>query len=249
MSSSSPATMASSPAESTSPSAGPAVSPANSTPVSASQFITEKMRNTRDALLTDGIYLGTADIANKVKWVRVDNGDILVTATTADTMEHAQTDHAADPDENPLPDVPPAILSAVVLITEDDFWMTSCGMWKGSTSACPTFADVKPTCTGGAPNHEVFTNDFRTVCGNVTAIMEQGRTAGFSNIKGIKVNGADGKTKLKFRHILFEVHLIFNISLHQLTPSLQSIEDSPRSTPRPDVLADVGTSGTYSRQH
>lgn len=196
-------------------------SAATATPVSAVELLAEKLRNAREALISKSIYLGTRGAAAGLKWQRTGRAgreDLLVTAETAAAVDEAQAAHDAHPENTPSPDISPAILSAVVLITEDDFWMTSCGMWKGPTQATPTFADVKPTCTGAAPPHEVFAADFPITCENITAIMEMGRTAGFTEVKGIKVNAIGGAPKLKFRHVLFEVHLYLYVLI---LPSLK----------------------------
>ena len=43
------------------------------------------------------------------------------------------------------PSLSPAILSMVVHITSDNFWMTP---WKGPTPFCENFLDVKLSCSG-----------------------------------------------------------------------------------------------------
>lgn len=226
-------TLTSTPSRPPSPSTKSTSSSAHANPVSAFKYLAEKLRNARDALVAKGLYLGTGGIANEVKWAPVGHGHLLVTTETAEMIQHAQDDHAADPDANPMPDVSPAILSAVVLITEEDFWMTSCGMWKGPTAITPTFADVKPTCTGGSPDHELFANDFRTVCGNVNTVMNMGRTPGFKNIKGVKVGTANGlNPKLKFRHVLFEVSDIpYFESQHLLIVHISALMIHPMTLP------------------
>ncbi|KAF7984151.1 hypothetical protein HWV62_16808 [Athelia sp. TMB] len=179
-------------------------SPATSPAVSASEFLAEKLRNARDALIARGSYLGVTGVADGYRWERVGRTNKLVTAAAATAHREAQIEYAANPDSNPVPEISPAVLSAVVLITEDDFYMTSCGMWNGPTTAARTFADVKPTCTGAQPDHAVFANDFPAVCENITALMEKARTPGFKDVKGVKVNTGGSGIKIKFRHVLFE---------------------------------------------
>ncbi|KAM6490375.1 hypothetical protein JOM56_014139 [Amanita muscaria] len=85
----------------------------------------------------------------------------------------------------------------VVQISEDDFWLTSCGMYKGPSLMVPTLAKVKPTCVGVAPKHDVFTGDFKRASETIKNLMENAIT---KDRKGILVPGG----KIKFRHVLFE---------------------------------------------
>ena len=52
-------------------------------------------------------------------------------------------------------------------------------MWKGPTEAAKSFADVKLTCMGQVPTHDIFADDFKTVLKNVTDLIHMGRTEGF----------------------------------------------------------------------
>ena len=55
--------------------------------------------------------------------------------------------HEINTETTPVPEYSPAVLSAVVHISDDDFWMTSCGNWNGPHHFCQRFSDVKLTCT------------------------------------------------------------------------------------------------------
>lgn len=192
-------------------------SPTNSSPtrptpsspsVSATAgFLNEKLRNAREALVSSdkAIYLGVPDKLRDLRWVRVGNADLLVTEESAAEYLEAQQALQADP-EAPAPGAPKsAVLSAVVHIPAEDYWLTSDGMWKGPTDAAKTFADVKPSCTGQAPTNEVFSGDFTNVLKHMRTILDLARTKGFQQSKGVLVNGFGGIPKIKFRHILFNV--------------------------------------------
>jgi hypothetical protein len=172
----------------------------------AAGFLAEKLENARIALVEKGLYLGVPDVAAKVTWIRTGHADTLVTADAAAAFNEAHKSHASDPSA-PKPSPPdPAIVSAVVFIPSEDYWLTSCGMWKEPTIAAASLADVKPTCTGQTPEHKVFADDFKILLKNVEAILEKRRTEGFKEMKGFLTKSAlTGKTKLRFRHILFEV--------------------------------------------
>lgn len=191
----------------------------SATPTSAATagFLNEKLSNAHKALISSNkvTYLGTPDKPNGLQWVRIGKAKLLVKEQSATKYLEAQQAVQANPDA-PLPETPQsAVLSAVVHIPAEDYWLTSDGMWKGSTDAVKTFADVKPSCTGEAPNHEVFLGDFENVLKHLQKILDMAHTEGFKNSKGILVNGMGGKPKIKFRHILFKVSLkLVSIVLH-----------------------------------
>ena len=81
-------------------------------------------------------------------------------------------------------------------------------MWKGPTEAAKSFTDVKPTCMGQVPEHDIFADDFKTVLKNVTDIINMGCTEGFKERRGVLMD-SKVNPRLKFRHILFEVRKIF----------------------------------------
>ena len=167
-------------------------------------YIAEKLQNARQALIAKGLYLGTPDLTGKLAWDRDGKAERLVTVEAAETAAAAHKIYAADPNA-PEPTAPePAILSAVVKISEDDYWLTSCGMWKGPTEAAKLFADVKPTCMGQIPDHDVFADDFKIVLKNITEIINMGCTKGFKDRKGV-LTGSKENHRLKFHHILFDV--------------------------------------------
>ena len=168
-------------------------------------YLKEKMCNARTALLEKGLYLGDTSIINQVSWVRIGKADRLVTNNAATEYRSACDLFAADPEAQAPPTPDPAVLSAVIFIPEEDYWLTSDAGWKGPTAAATSFADVKPSCTGQKPEHEVFAPDFVVVLRNVKDLLEKGRTKGFPEIKGVVVKSNTGASKLKFHHILFEV--------------------------------------------
>lgn len=198
-------------------------------------FLNEKLRNAREALvLSDkAIYLGLPDKLSDLRWVRVGNADLLVTEESAAEYLEAQQALQADPGA-PAPSAPKsAVLSAVVHIPAEDYWLTSDGMWKGPTDAAKTLADVKPSCTGQVPTHEVFSGDYANVLKHLKTILDMARTKGFQQSKGVLVNGLGGNPKIKFRHILFSVSLLVCISAALLTHSLNNIASlNPMKTKR-----------------
>ena len=174
----------------------------SATPTSAATtgFLNKKLSNAHKALvLSDkATYSGMPDKPRFLQWVHIGKAKLLVKEQSATKYLEAQQAVQANPDM-PLPETPQsAVLSAVVHIPTEDYWLTSDGMWKGSTNAMKTFADVKPSCTGEAPTHEVFSGDFENVLKHLWKILDMACTKGFKNLKGILVNGMGGKPKIKF---------------------------------------------------
>jgi len=120
-------------------------------------------------------------------------------ARTADGQAEDQEERAT------LLELVPAKLFVVVFITPEDYWLVSCGLWKGPTSGCLNFADMKLTCTGAAPMHEVFRSDFKCAFDNLRFLLEKATTPGFTKASGVLVRETE---KIKFRHVLFEVSFI-----------------------------------------
>lgn len=169
------------------------------------------MTAARDAFqkASDTHYLGVLTASDRLVWTRRGRADIIIDKNAADDAEQSrklqslnESDDTTIPQAEP-PD--PAILTVVVTLTQDDYWLTSCGMWKGPTTAAPHLSDVKPTCTGGVPEHPVFAADFSTLLDNIKHLMEKVKTPGFKATQGILVHGNVGQPKIKFRHTLFEV--------------------------------------------
>jgi hypothetical protein len=151
-------------------------------------------------------YLGENAGRENVVWYKLGREELLLTKAAAQAFDDATKAFASEEEESagltPPPEPEPALLSAVVYITPEDFWMMSCGRWKGPTSGCHEFADMKLTCTGAAPSDSVFQPDFPTVLANLNHLMALSSTRGFSLKKGLMLPSS-GTQKIKFRHVLF----------------------------------------------
>jgi len=173
--------------------------------------LTAKLQDVRTKLVENveqSWYLGENAGRENVVWYRLGREEVLLTTAAAQAFDDAMEEFASSTeDENPGLTPPPepehALLSAVVQITHEDFWMMSCGRWKGPTTVCREFADVKLTCTGTAPNDSVFRRDFPTVLANLNHLMALSST-GFSLKKGLMVPSRGRTQKIRLRHVLFE---------------------------------------------
>ncbi|KAM6499889.1 hypothetical protein JOM56_005397 [Amanita muscaria] len=170
-------------------------------------YLTEKLQNAREALLSDGYYLGTLEEkwSDKLTWVRIGKAERLVTVEEDAIASAAYKSFEESDQLGKTPTPPePVMLSAVIRVSEEDYWLTSCGMWRGTSPVAQTLADVKPTCVGVAPAHAVFAGDFRFVLDNLASLMDMSRT--YDRRKGVLIEGAN--PRVKFRHVLFEVRAL-----------------------------------------
>jgi hypothetical protein len=167
-------------------------------------FRAQRLQNARHNLVTTGLYLGENAFRSQVVWRHVGRSNELVTKTSAEAVAAAQNAQLGSdaPDVAISASLEPAILSVITQISDDDYWLTPCAMWRGSTSAAATLADAKATCIGGASRHVVIAPDFTKFLTNIRWIMDQTRTPCYKRQEGVVVDGL-----LKFRHVLFEVRL------------------------------------------
>ena len=135
-----------------------------------SQCLQQKLEETHECLLHHHLYLGSSAFHDKahVTWDHWGRGNGLL------------IENNTPPTERKL-----ATLSAVVRITTEDFWMVPCGMWKGPTKACPTFADMKLTCTGDSSGEQIFKDDYDVAIDNLRWLMEKTETPGVDNKRGV----------------------------------------------------------------
>ena len=185
----------------------------NGLATSSSDLLRTKLDTTRKSLLTAGLYLGDQNFKiDQVIWRRISGDNCLVTKESADAVDAAhaviaamETTPGEDSESTPTPEYDIAVLSAVVHISDDDFWMSSCRNWKGTSQYCPKFSDLKLTCTGKSPSQMPFSKDFPTVLTNLTALANL--AAKFTEKKGLFIERPPDR-KIRFRHVLFEVSII-----------------------------------------
>jgi hypothetical protein len=156
------------------------------------------------------MYLADSSIREKVEWVRDGSAHKLIVKTENAGIADTNTDNGED-DAQEM-----AVLSAIVHITREDFYMASDGGYRGPGRFNQPFSDIKLSCTGGRPKIEELGNDFDRVIGNLKWLEEQVVTPGFHDRKGL-LTGLPSSPKIKIRHKLFEVtirYILKDIQLH-----------------------------------
>jgi hypothetical protein len=169
-------------------------------------ILSTRFQQIRKRLRYKTFYLGDEDAHRHLTWLSTERGDVVVqkSSNIADRHGTSSSHNSILPD-----DVYPATLSAIVLLTEEDFHLSSDGYWKEPTHMAATLGDVILSCTGAAPNHEELSSDFGNVVANVNALIDRSRSK-FNRIKSCFIESAMTlETKLKFCHFLFEVSVIY----------------------------------------
>ncbi|KAI6006908.1 hypothetical protein EDD15DRAFT_2394204 [Pisolithus albus] len=122
----------------------------------------------KNQLSTSGYYLGDDDVVHNVRWIKQGRCDFLA---MNDDDAQRQT----------------AVLSAIVLISSNDYWLTSDGGYRRGSSITSRLCDVKPSCTITEPPTPAVSNDFAN-----------GRGFFFYD------NSTTNPSRFKVRHKLFE---------------------------------------------
>ena len=146
-------------------------------------------------LRAETFYLGDQNVTNRLAWFKTQYANIVV--------DQSHSTKYADNEEHPRPGH--AILSAVVTLTAEDFWLSSDGYWEESVADAPSIADVVLSCTGAAPSQDYVRQQFTNVIANLNTLVGRMRTD-TRCMRHVRVLSAVSLSpKIKFQHILFEV--------------------------------------------
>ena len=177
--------------------------------VSSSSDIKHNKFNTAHVnLLTSGLYLGNNHFKiDDVTWQQIGFNTCLITKESAIARNASNTmlgemASAEDTTQTVTGDYELAVLLAIIQISDQDFWMMPDGNWRGPNQYCPTFADLKLTCTGKTLTSTPFEEDFMTVLTNVTTLMNL--SARFGMQRGLFIKQPPER-KIKFCHVLFKI--------------------------------------------
>lgn len=170
----------------------------------------------RNRLMRSGSYLGDPSICSNFQWLREGRGHILVhvpepaSEVIPNPSAPTSVDDNAEVDSDLKPDVPlsqpnePAILSAIVRIDRDDFWLMADGGYLGPNNVCKDILDVKPSCALSNPGLEPVMSDFPLVLQTLQQFTQRCVTPSFSSGKSFFSVDQNGARRFKLRHILFE---------------------------------------------
>ena len=196
------------------------VCPIPPSPAEIAERLATKMGLIRQTLMSKGEYLPDPAISGRVQWVPCGSGHKLVLKSedpavldTADPSlspvdgvtptppSDATNTQLPTPDTTTAPSPAPATLAMVVQIVPGQSWLHPDGKWTGPTQFVRQFSDVKLLCTGAAPAHPRFHNDYMTSLTTLKAIMAEIRTTGYPTMSIL--SGPD--QNIKVRHALFTV--------------------------------------------
>jgi hypothetical protein len=157
--------------------------------------VADTMKRVQQAVCeSDHLYLGSLTARKGVGWIADGKAQRLVSRADVDIADRKH-------------DIPlsPAVLTMIVRITHEDFWMMSDAQWR--PNGVVPFADIKLTTTGGMPEWPALAEDFKTAIGNIRYFMQLAHTAGATEA-GV-ITEQEGVTKVRFRHVPFQVGVCF----------------------------------------
>lgn len=190
-------------------------------PAEIAEHLAVKMGFVRQALISKGEFLSDPAISGRLEWVPFGPGHRLAikpedpvaldaTDPPPSPVDGAASTHLNDTENTqlPTPDATPspaphvpATLAMVVQIAPGKSWLYPDGKWTGPTQYIRQFSDVKLLCTGTAPSHPRFHNDFDSSVSTLKAIMADISTKGNPTTGVLSAPGQE----LKVRHPLFTV--------------------------------------------
>ncbi|KAI6009167.1 hypothetical protein BKA83DRAFT_4504930 [Pisolithus microcarpus] len=169
-----------------------------------------------ERLLHSGSYLGDASICANFQWLHEGRGHMLVHVPEAASevvtppSNSTPVDDGGEVESDLKPEIPlslpkdPAILSAIVRIDRDDFWLMADGGYHGPNKVCKDILDVKPSCALSDPGFEPVMSDFPIVLQTLEQFTQRCVTLGFSSGKSFFSIDHNGLSCFKLRHKLFE---------------------------------------------
>ncbi|KAI6027708.1 hypothetical protein PISMIDRAFT_13336 [Pisolithus microcarpus 441] len=169
-----------------------------------------------ERLMASGLYLRDNSLAGDVQWVREGHGHVLVynpkkegvDSSTVASAPVLDVDTTTPSQDSPCTrfTTPPegAMLTAIVRIDRDHFWLTSDGGYLGPNTICKEILDVKPSCAFTDPGMEPIQLDFPTVLQILHDLTLQCVTPGYSTGTSFFTTEKKIPTGFKLRHRLFE---------------------------------------------
>lgn len=139
----------------------------------------------RDQLLSAGLYLADASSLDRVQWAANGRKTTLVMRSDISSRDS---------------DMEPAILSAILVLSEQGFFLTTDANWRGPSTISPHLYDTKASCVGVPPQVNPFRDDFSALLVHARSLQTQ--TASHEDALSV---GFVRDNCLKFRHVLFEV--------------------------------------------
>jgi hypothetical protein len=161
----------------------------------------DTIENTRSKLIASGHYIGDPmfPYGNYV-WLRCGREERVV-------LKQDARDFLSSEQKNPPPYPSHAVLSTIGLITSDQYFLTSCGMWKGARELAPDipFVDVKPSCLLTTPPGSDTRDDFVRGLQVLQRFADRVQRGRDTQIKGLFRQGRFNESRIRLRHVLFEV--------------------------------------------
>ena len=146
-------------------------------------------------------YAASPQLRDLVTWTKDGRRHRLVWKEDVHRADDLYKSSVADGHSPVAANIPSAVLSAIVLITDDDCWLMADGAWRGPSDYAASFADIKLTCTGAPAPYPFLQQDFTATVANLEHFMK--KSDGAKKVGVILMQ--DGFKKIRFRHVPFVV--------------------------------------------
>ncbi|KAI6024014.1 hypothetical protein BKA83DRAFT_4052710 [Pisolithus microcarpus] len=170
------------------------------------------MVTARNRLMRSGSYLGDPSICSNFQWLHEGCGHMLVHVPKLASE--------------------PAILSMIVRIDHNNFWLMADGGYPGPNNMCKDILDVKPSCALLNPGLEPMMSDFPLVLQTLQQSTQRCVTPGFSSGKSFFSVDQNGAQHFKLHHILFETVPVHTHLMYWLAADAYSFEHWPLTKER-----------------
>ncbi|KAF9236936.1 hypothetical protein BU15DRAFT_63552 [Melanogaster broomeanus] len=157
-------------------------------------------------LIDLGLYLSDKAVIKNVHWVRKGRADRLAIKPAAPLDPNLDTATGSAKYLSRPPDDPIelALLSAIVQLCSQDFWITSDGGYRIPSKIWQQLANVKLSCMAKEPDMQPVREDFKTVIGNLGQLQQMISMPGYQPGKGFILPGGISGKCIKVQHALFE---------------------------------------------
>ena len=138
-----------------------------------------------DLLITTSFYLTDSSTLDHIPWA-VDGRKTVLFEMPKDPSTDSKME--------------PAIISTIIVLSEQGSFLTSDGNWCGPSEITPHLSDAKGSCIGMAPRVNPFHDNFSSLLEHARALQGQAALHEEAASIGFVCNNC-----IKFQHVLFQV--------------------------------------------
>ena len=168
----------------------------------------------RQALREKTFYAADGTILDKLEWFQT-NGGFDRVVSKEDAGRHKEDLAAYKNDPTTMPGGPPAsppaaVLSAIVRLKKEDYYLIACGDWKPNWSK-GSLANARAAAVAEDPNIPIIDGDYEAGWANLNRLVEKKADGDGLQISGL-INWASSNGPPNYRQGFRVSHRIFEVS-------------------------------------